>query len=717
MQKRKIELIRNTTCTGCSACANVCPVGAVSMLEDERGFFKPQINLSKCISCGLCDKTCPILNPITQEAFEQKLYAMWASDGVRMKSSSGGAFTLLAEHIINNGGVVFGVAWQKDFSVGHIAAETLEQLEALKKSKYVQSYIGTTFRQVEGYLLQNRPVMFVGTGCQIGGLRSFIKNKNIDDTNLYLIDLWCYNVPPQKIFKRYINDHFGNSLKAFDFREKDGKIYTSYTFKYSPKNSEPVTIVHMVNYFKAFLGLLYECDACVKCRFQDKQRVGDVSLGDFWGIENYDQTWNDGKGTSMIQTNSIKGEKMIAAISSSCQRLQNVPITWIRENQGNGRVKNPNQKLFYDLLDNGIKFNKAVDMALEGKKYDIGMCCVQVYNNFGSGITNYALYKLLKDYNKNVLIITQPKSSEISPSNPVYFRYDPFPYDEKAKFYENKEEMKKLNNIIDKFVVGSDQMFNYYIYKCIDGFVKLDWVGDDHKKVSYATSFGMNKIWGSPEEISDFKRCIRRFDKVSVRESNAVDLVRDTFDIVADHVMDPVFLCDKKHYIDLITPFIDKLPKNKAFCYILDPDKPKELLLKELQNNGLDLYAVSDLANSQESLREKWDIPCESLEYNEEWLTSVYNSSYVIADSFHGLCFAIIFNKPFISVNSNRRGNERAVSLLKTIGYEHRIINPETEMDKLPGLLEEKIDFEKIHERLSEQINYSRNWFERFVIN
>lgn len=717
MITKKIELIKNSTCTGCMACLNVCPVGAISMQEDERGFYKPKINLSKCIDCGLCDKTCPILNENILNNISPELYALWANEKIRLLSSSGGAFTLFAEEIINRGGVVFGAAWSKDFSVVHQKAENLQELELLKKSKYVQSLIGTTFKQVETYLLQDRWVLFVGTGCQIGGLKSFVKNKNIDDSKLILIDLWCFNIPSLKTFKKYINDNWGDSLESFSFRTKKNNNYVSHYFTIKQKGMNPVIIEHFSYWFKAYFSLMYECDACTKCKFQKTERFGDISLGDFWGIENHDKTWNDGKGTSMVQINTQKGKEFLSVISKNCARLEKVPLDWIREGQGNGKKQNPNQQLFYDLIDQGILFNKAVDLALAGKKFDIGFCCVQVYNNFGSGITNFALYKILKDYNKEVLIITQPKSSKISPLNKTYFKNNPFAREDKAKFYETKEEMKSLNKICKTFLVGSDQMFNSYLYPFIDNFIKLDWVNDENKKVCYATSLGADKFESNPQETENFKKCIRRFNYVSVREESAVQIMKNKFQIIADCVMDPVFLCDKKHYLKLIEPFIDLFEKNKCFCYVLDPDESKEKFLKSFKSKFKnDLFVVSDLANTPEIVGKKWKLKTEFLSYIEEWLTNVYNSSFVIADSFHGLCFAIIFNKPFIVFHNQRRGDERVINLLKMIGYEDHLIDTYKNNYNIEKILNSKIDFVKINKIIAEHIKYSKAWLEKNII-
>ena len=715
---RKIELIKDVTCTGCMACLNVCPVGAISMQEDARGFYKPNIDRSKCINCGLCDKTCPILNQNSLDNIEPILYAMWAKDEIRLASSSGGAFTILSEEILNRGGVIFGAAWDKDFMVVHKKAENEQELQTLKKSKYVQSFIGNSFRQVEMYLLQNRWVLFVGTGCQIGGLKSYIKNKNIDDSKLILVDLWCYNIPPLKTFKKYIKDNWGDSLESFEFRTKKDNNYCSHYFTIKQKDSPPITIQHMSFWFKAYFSLMYECEACTRCKFQGAQRYGDISLGDFWGIENHDKTWNDGLGTSMVQVNTIKGKNFLDSVKDKCKRLEQVPLNWIREGQGNGKKQNVNQALFYDMIDQDIPFNKAVEMSMAGKKYDIGFCCVQVYNNFGSGITNYALYKILKDYNQEVLIITQPKSSQISPMNKTYFRKFPFPREDCAKFYNNKEEMRQLNKICNKFLVGSDQMFNSYLYPYIDDFIKLDWVNDDHEKLSYATSFGADTFFGKEDEKRNFKKAIRRFDWVSVREESAVEIMKDKFQILATQVLDPVFLCKTEHYLSLINPYINEIPKGKCFCYILDPDKDKEKFIQSMRSkSNLELFILSDLANTPEYVMQRWNLKTEFLKTNEEWLTSVHNSSYVIADSFHGLCFALIFEKPFIILHNERRGDQRVISLLKLIGYENRLVDATKDYSKISELLNEKINFSSIKKVLNEQIKQSRNWLESHIIN
>lgn len=713
----KIESIKTTTCTGCSACFNVCPADAIEFKRDEKGFYKPYVNYDKCIHCKKCDRTCPILNPSKKDSFKEKLYAAWADVKVRLSSSSGGAFTVLAKKILREGGVVFGAAWGDDFAVIHKACDSEVGLAELQKSKYVQSFVGLSFRKAEEYLNAGKKVLFVGTPCQIGGLKKYIENKRTDDKNLYTVDLFCYMVPPYDLFRRYLNDNFGPDLEKFEFRTKDKNLYVSHFFTYKKKNQKPKTVHDMVPWFKAYFQKMYECNACEQCIYQNENRIGDLSLGDFWGIENHDTTWNDGKGTSMIQMNSEKGRELLSSTQADFARIQEVPLNWIRDGQTNGKKAHPNQKLFYELLD-GCHFNTAVHFGLAGKRFDIGFACVQVYKNYGSALTNFAMYKTLKDYGKSVLLINQPLSSKISPTHSKNFVIWPYPVEECARYYEDKQDMRKLNAICDKFLVGSDQVFNYEIYKQIDGFTKLDWVDDSHNKYSYSTSFGLNQILGSVEEREDFGNNLRRFKAVSVRETPAEKLVKDNFGVTATSVVDPVFLCDKSHYIKMLSPFEKYAAKRSVFCYILDPDTSKQQVIETVcKLKKKKHFAVSDMWRSKDNIKSLWSLDTYTGIPNETWLANIYYSDFVVTDSFHGLCFSLIFNKPFVVLPNKMRGNDRFTSILNLLGIPERLLPNDASPNLIASLLNKDIDYASVNEKLNREIIFSKVWLERYILN
>ncbi len=168
-----INIAQKEKCTGCHACFNICPKESIEMKTDNEGFWYPIVDENKCINCGLCEKVCPIYTEYKADAnIEKKAYAMISqNDEVRLKSSSGGIFTLISEKIIDQGGVVFGAALSDDCrSVFHICVDNKKDLEKLRGSKYVQSKIGDTFKQAKQYLVDGRKVYFTGTPCQIGAL-------------------------------------------------------------------------------------------------------------------------------------------------------------------------------------------------------------------------------------------------------------------------------------------------------------------------------------------------------------------------------------------------------------------------------------------------------------------------------------------------------------------------------------------------------------------
>lgn len=215
-----IEIKEKVECCGCQACYNICPKNAIEMVADEKGFKYPKVNKDKCINCGLCEKVCPILNKKTIEN-EPKVYACYnKNDEIRMKSSSGGIFTLIAEEIIKRDGVVCGAAFDEQYGLSHQFVESIEDLEKLRTSKYFQSSIEDTYRKTKEYLLNGRYVLFTGTPCQIEGLLSYL-GKQYD--KLYTQDIICHGVPSPKVWRKYVDYRLSIDKKipqSINFRDK-----------------------------------------------------------------------------------------------------------------------------------------------------------------------------------------------------------------------------------------------------------------------------------------------------------------------------------------------------------------------------------------------------------------------------------------------------------------------------------------------------------------
>lgn len=304
-------VIKRDKCTGCMSCYNACPKEAIDICVSEEGFKYPKINKEKCIDCGLCKKVCPVLNckhiPKKVEA-----YAAYNKDiEVRNNSSSGGIFSLLAEQILEDGGVVFGAAYDVDFSVNHQMVTKISELAKLRGSKYLQSNIDDIYIKVKKQLKMNKKVLFVGTPCQVEGLNHFLQ-KEYD--HLYTQDFICHGCPSPKVFKKYLESIDDiNNITSINMRDKQNG-WTDYAMNVSSKNKKQLISHHTDKYISLFLNNICLRSTCYDCSFKTKYRNSDVTLADFWGIDNICPEMNDDRGTSLVIINSLKGEKLFDSI-------------------------------------------------------------------------------------------------------------------------------------------------------------------------------------------------------------------------------------------------------------------------------------------------------------------------------------------------------------------------------------------------------------------
>lgn len=301
-------------CTGCHACSNICPKSCITMKSDNDGFWYPIVDYDKCIKCQLCIKVCPIINKTTVRN-QPSAYACYNKDeNIRLESSSGGIFTLIAEQIIDNGGVVFGAGFNKKFSVFHSYVKTKEELEKFRGSKYVQSKIGDTYKEAKEFLDQGTKVLFTGTPCQIGGLKSYLKK---DYDNLFCIDIICHGVPSPKVWEKYVSyqeKRAGLLTQRIDFRRKN-EGWKRYSVSFLFKNNTEYTQTHNKDLFmKGFLNNICLRPSCYACDFKTLHRQSNITLADFWGIENILPVMDDNKGISLIFVNSINGQFMLEQI-------------------------------------------------------------------------------------------------------------------------------------------------------------------------------------------------------------------------------------------------------------------------------------------------------------------------------------------------------------------------------------------------------------------
>ena len=308
-------------CTGCAACASACPKGCIAMMADEDGFLCPAVDAEKCVSCGLCEKSCPIINPLKTAKNEPKAYAAYSKDeAIRLSSSSGGVFTEIAEAVLQQGGSVYGAAYNGKFDVVHICVENESDLAKLRGAKYAQSDLCGVFVQIKQKLDRGQKVLFSGTPCQVGGLKAFLHKAY---ENLLTVDFVCLSVPSPMVWKEYVRlravtDNNGTLPASINLRSKrTGWSRYGYSNLFEYSNGTNYGIINADSlYMKLFGGGYISRESCSQCQFKGYGRVSDLTMGDFWGIWDIAPEMDDNKGTSVVLVQSAKGASIFDQIAN-----------------------------------------------------------------------------------------------------------------------------------------------------------------------------------------------------------------------------------------------------------------------------------------------------------------------------------------------------------------------------------------------------------------
>ena len=341
-----IEIIVKSSCCGCEACIQCCPKHCISMQEDNEGFLYPKVDKEACIDCGLCEKVCPVIHQNASQEPLSSYIAINPNEEIRQKSSSGGIFTLLAENIIAEGGVVFGARFDENWDVVHAWTDTIEGLALFRGSKYVQSRIGDTYKETKEFLQQGRKVLFSGTPCQIAGLKKFLRKEY---ANLLTVDFICHGVPSPGVWRRYLSE-LRESLRAergdgknsvpssidelpvitgISFRDKsNGWKKYGFRLRYAAfkaaqntvsasaiKEEKELLMPYTENQFmKGFLADIYLRPTCYSCPAKSGKSGSDITIADAWGMEHFARQYDDDMGACYVLENTAKASLYIREI-------------------------------------------------------------------------------------------------------------------------------------------------------------------------------------------------------------------------------------------------------------------------------------------------------------------------------------------------------------------------------------------------------------------
>lgn len=698
-------------CVGCGSCQGRCPVDAISMVMDKEGFYYPSVDNSRCVQCGLCLTVCPTQREeLPAVPVPDDCCAVQAADDVRMQASSGGVFPLLARQILEEGGYVAGAVFDKDYAVRHVVSDRLEDIQAMQTSKYVQSSTWEVYPQIGALLEQGKTVLFTGTPCQVAALHAFLGKEY---EGLYTMDVACHGVPSPGVFAAYLKEfkrRWGR-LAEVSFRKKEAFGWSSNLYIRSAAGTAYVP-KQMDLYMFSFLANWILRESCYHCQFKG-MKYSDLTAADFWGIQHLDKEFEDGKGSSYLTINTEKGKRMFEKISGKLGKT-----AWFgKEIRPLLSVVNPCifhsterpafRDVFFEQWAKGhAELQGAMNRAFKSLHFDVALI-LHWSRNFGNAMTNYALYTYLS---KKRSVLAVDNCSSLRPSG-VFRKFAKEHYQCSSDYFPG-DAIKMIEDSCDALVVGSDQVWNRYFNEGMKSgtYYQLSFAGDKIRKVAYGASFGTK---GAEPEEEKCGALFRRFHKIGVRERFGVDSCRELYGVEAEHVLDPVFLPEVSEYEKLAEQ--SKLHETQPFilAYILNPTEEKRAACLQLQRQlGQDCKIISICEPTSDTIdlsRHMMDFAYVQSEPTiEDFLYLCRNCRYVVTDSFHGTCFALIFQKNFMSF-VNRQPDRFTV--FQQFGDASTHIGQKPSAEFLERCLQ-PLDQERINEDLARERERSRQWLE-----
>ena len=629
-----ITILEKDKCNGCSACYNVCPVKAITMQENKEGFLYPQIDNDKCTNCGLCVKSCSALNTKYLNNKNPNCYAYMAPDDIRLKSASGGVFAMLAKYFIQNEGYICGAVWNNEWQVEHIVSNSMQDIEKMQSSKYVQSNIKNCYCEIKTLLNNGKNVLFSGTPCQVAGLKSYLGKTY---SNLFCVDIICHGVPSPKVFRKYLNENFNvKELTSINFRPKQ-------LYGWCCKIMELKTINKTINkteYYEMFLKNVLHRKNCYTCQFNKLPRQGDITIGDFWGIK---KKYNDRKGTSVILlNNNDKGKQLFNILEKEAKLMKKMPLK--KAIKRNENIIQPsqlhkNRDEFYKNIDR-MSMNESIKYVLKDK-CDCMILSLWSTVNFGAALTSLGVKCLVEKLGYSAKTINYVPELGRGYKNSFSEKFGK-KYLNLTNEIENYNDLIELNRYCKNFIVGSDQLWNDYVMRThhdrLTEFIYLlDFVQNGSKRISYATSFGNNHDLTKKEL---FKHFYSQFNAISVRENYATEILKSDYNIDSKTLIDGAFHIPQ-NLLNTMTNEYDNCYKDSEYC-----------LYFNLKN-----FNYPWQRNIANKISEKLGLPLKIVNIDnnmlvEEWLSLIKNAKFVMSNSYHAIVFAIRFNVPFVQLAS-----------------------------------------------------------------
>lgn len=567
------------------------------------------------------------------------------NENIRKNSSSGGVFYSLAKYILDNNGIVFGAAWNKDWLVDMCYIDKLEDLPKLMGSKYVKADLKNTFKECKDFLDAGKQVLYSGTPCQVFALKFFLKK---DYANLLTVSIACFGTTPIIVWKDYLETikRPDAQIVSINLRDKTNTTWNNYNYTIKYSDGKVLSESHLNNkYSKAYISAKYFSKPCYKC-VAKKDIKSDISIGDFWGVKEALPEIDDKDGVSFIVCNTEHGKNIVKKLSDI--KLQEVDINKVRK-YNRGIQEEPGTK--------EETYNKNIF------KKKVAIVTMNLHYNIGTALQAYAMQKVISYAGYESEVITWARNDRL-PFCDKYIKMRILP---SANAFTQIKETD-----YDIFVVGSDQIWRKNTTKndYKNDYIKYPFLGFTNKwnkvRFSYAASFGLggNSWQYTNAENDEASEILKQFNAVSTREITSVEDCANKLKIKVSQHIDPTMLLSKEDYLELCQSIpIDDT--NYVFKYILQNTDDKN---KFINNTATNLGYEIKTSNKNSVL---------------DWLAKMRDAKLVITDSFHGVIFSIILQKPFIYWNGRDGGNIRFDTLEQLFNIKHRqitnnfIISPE----------------------------------------
>lgn len=615
-------------------------------------------------------------------ADQQRCFAVMAADDIRLKSSSGGAFTVLAESILAQGGAVCGAEFTEDLHCRYGIVEDAEDLARFRGSKYVKAAFPRDFFSRVGAILEaGRPVLFSGTPCQVAAVRkAFIGFAD----RLFTVDLICAGAPRERLFRRYLDENWGlGNVRSYEFRNKSkGWRHHHFLIHVTLKDGREDWRDSSDDEHMQAMKVKFNLSAgCFNCRYCNLDRPGDITLADFWKIP---AAYDDGKGTSAMLVNTAQGQRLFENVRGRFKMTVELPVSELLSRQGRLR-RAPVPRVGYDKFVQLVE-QKPVREALRDCLSDIDRN-VAIFNfhwetvNFGAVLTAYALNQALRSWGFDARNVDfKPALPRVArkPPNPRFddFRHRHLPV---SHFVRAGASMAGLNAMFGSFVTGSDQVWNPGLVGAFQDAYFLTFTDPDKRLVSASASFGCNPL--SAYGAWTLRRLLKPFTALGVREESACSALNG-IGVKAVRTADPVFLLDRAQWQALADGGT-----------VTSPDRVVWYAVNAFGKEALNAYFARQADGK--------DCPfCLDAQLGvEDWLTAISRASLVLTDSFHALCFAILFERPFAVLVDGKPKSDRIRGLLKDIGLEGRIFSDPADIPPLEELKRD-VDFTLARDRI-----------------